>query len=271
MSNKPIIWNYGGGKQTAAIAVLIRQGVLPRPERIVMADTGRECKTTFEYLENYMRPLLHEVGCEVEVIPHSFSKQDLYYINKNKEESQLPVIPTWTRQNGEVGKMRTFCSGFWKRDVVRDWLLLPEQGYGRKNPVIQWIGFSLDEISRCKDSDVQWREHHYPLIWGYNVRMTRQECVDLVLNYGLPEPPKSRCWMCGEQNNEEWRDVQSRPDEWQKAVELDYEIRSRDESNAVYLHFSGVPLIEADLSDKPKRELSLFQYDQMTCSEGCWT
>ena len=39
-SRKPeraIVWSYGGGVQSAAIAVLVVQGKLPRPERIVMA------------------------------------------------------------------------------------------------------------------------------------------------------------------------------------------------------------------------------------------
>jgi hypothetical protein len=269
--SKPIIWNYGGGVQTAAIGVLIRQGKLPRPERIVMSNTDRECQPTFDYLENYMRPLLWEIGCEVELIPHSFAKQDLYYINKLGEQSDLPVIPAWTRQNGELGKMRTFCSGFWKRDVVRDWLLLPEQGYGQKNPVIQWIGFSVNEISRCKDSGAIWREHHYPLIMGYGIRLNREECVQTVLDYGLPKPPKSRCFDCPEQTNEEWRDVQTRPDEWQKAVERDYEIRSKDPSNSLYLYRGGVPLVEADLSDKPDKPKPLFDYAEMECAEGCWT
>jgi hypothetical protein len=34
-----VVWSYGGGKQSVAIAALIVQGKLPKPDLIVMADT----------------------------------------------------------------------------------------------------------------------------------------------------------------------------------------------------------------------------------------
>ena len=46
------VWSYGGGTQTAAIAVLILQGRLPKPDIAVMADTGREIASTWDYLRN---------------------------------------------------------------------------------------------------------------------------------------------------------------------------------------------------------------------------
>lgn len=36
---RSLVWSYGGGVQSAAIAVLVLRGELPRPERVVMADT----------------------------------------------------------------------------------------------------------------------------------------------------------------------------------------------------------------------------------------
>lgn len=36
------ILNYGGGRQTVAMCILIKRGVLPRPDHIIIADTGRE-------------------------------------------------------------------------------------------------------------------------------------------------------------------------------------------------------------------------------------
>lgn len=34
------VWSFGGGVQSAAIAVMVVKGVLPRPDLIVIADTG---------------------------------------------------------------------------------------------------------------------------------------------------------------------------------------------------------------------------------------
>jgi hypothetical protein len=36
------VFNYGGGRQSLAIVVLIMREVLPKPSRIIMADTGRK-------------------------------------------------------------------------------------------------------------------------------------------------------------------------------------------------------------------------------------
>lgn len=36
----PIIWSYGGGTQSLAIAVIVARGELPTPERVVIAFVG---------------------------------------------------------------------------------------------------------------------------------------------------------------------------------------------------------------------------------------
>jgi len=266
--SKRIIQNYGGDVQTIALGVLVHKGLLPRPERVVMANTGREVKSTFEYLENHARQLYWDFGCEIEIIPHDKAKHDIYYTNRQGVLDTLPVMPVFTRQSGKLGQTDNFCSGFWKRDVVIDWLKQPENGYGQANPVIQWLGFSTNEISRCKPSGVKWRENHFPLCYGYGVRLTRQECVSLIAEFGLPIPKKSRCRDCSFQSNKEWREIKESPDEWNAVIDFDYELRSNDPSNSVFLHSDGIPLIDADLSDK---KTALFDYDEMQCAEGCWT
>jgi len=248
--------------------VLVAQGKLPRPERIVMADTSRETITTFEYLDNHIAPLLATVDCKVEIVPHSYARQGLYYkYADDRADSTLPSMPVWTRQDGKISQLQNHCSGVWKRDSVKKWLREPEQGYGRKKPIVQWMGFSRDEISRCKPSGRKWIENQWPLIMGYGLSFNRRECVQLVLDAGLPEPPKSRCYMCPYQSPDEWREIKSRPDEWAKAIELDIDIRDKDEQNAVFLHRSGVPLEEADLLSKP---MPLLDYAEMECADGCW-
>jgi 3'-phosphoadenosine 5'-phosphosulfate sulfotransferase (PAPS reductase)/FAD synthetase len=102
------VLNYGGGRQTVAICLLIAKGILPKPDRIVMADTGRENPTTFEYLDKYVQPLLREHGMQVEIAPRSLAKVDLH-----SHKGDL-LIPAFTK----TGKLSAFCSGEWKRDVV---------------------------------------------------------------------------------------------------------------------------------------------------------
>ena len=63
------IWSYGGGTQSAAIAALIVSGKLPVPDVAVIADTGREVSSTWDYLRDVVQPAL---PFQVHIIPHSF-------------------------------------------------------------------------------------------------------------------------------------------------------------------------------------------------------
>ena len=60
MSNRIQLWSSGGGTQSAAIAVLILQGKLPRPDLAVIADTEREKASTWAYMDEYTQPALLE-------------------------------------------------------------------------------------------------------------------------------------------------------------------------------------------------------------------
>lgn len=255
---RALTWSYGGGTQSAAIAVLVAQGQLPVPERIVMADTSREATETWEYLERHIQPLLARVDRRVEIAPHTLATVDLY-----PAPHDAPLIPAFTR----TGKLSLFCSVEWKRRVVRRWLR--QAGYGPRHPVVTWIGISLDEVGRAKRSDVGWQRLHYPLL--FDRRMTRAECRRLVLDAGLPEPPKSSCWMCPFRRNEQWaRLKQHYPEDWARAVALDEAIRARDAEHALYVHHSRVPLADADLSVPEHPPLPLFGEVDGCDSGYCW-
>lgn len=260
---KPIIWNYGGGRQSMAIAVLITQGKLPVPERAVIADTGREVESTWRYLKEHAQPLLDTVGLTVEIVPHSYAKFDLY------DAKGKPLMPMFSHGKGQL---RTFCSGEWKRDVVYRWLREPERGYGPKNPIIQWIGYSRDEIGRCKPSRRKWAEVQWPLLMGYGLTLSRIDCERTVLEAGHPVPRKSRCKMCPFTTNEEWaQQKESDPSDHFVAIQIDREIRERDKRGGLFLHESRVPLELVDLTAKDKPEHPLFGRGESCDSAGCFT
>ena len=107
---RPIIHSYGGGTQSIAIAILVSQGKLPRPERVVIADTGREATETWEYTDNYVRPILAKVGLNIEIADHSLATIDMYSTAGNGNNDLL--IPAYT---GDGAQLRTFCSKEWKK------------------------------------------------------------------------------------------------------------------------------------------------------------
>jgi len=238
------VWSYGGGVQTAAIAVLVHEGRLPKPGITVIADTGREASSTWEYLKSVMQPYLNEVAVTVEIAPHSLAAVDLYAKNGDL------LIPAFT----ETGKLDTYCSNEWKQRVVHRYL----RSRGVRQCTL-WLGISTDELQRAKDSSVGWIKHHYPLLFDHP--MSRPQAFKIVTSAGLPEPPRSSCWMCPHRSNTEWKALS--PHDLGLAKQLEQQIRERDDG--LYLHRSKKLLI-----DEP------FNYSdgQIDFCDGggfCWT
>jgi hypothetical protein len=227
------VWSYGGGTQSVAIAVLIARGELPTPKLAIIADTGREKSETWRYTDEYIRPLFKAQGIDYAVAPHTLATVDLY----RNDDLLIPAYGP-----GGKAKLPTYCSNEWKRRVVQRYLR--QRGFGPKNGVDMWIGFSTDEVARAKPSDVNWITYQWPLL--FQRPTNRRECRGLVEAYGFPTPPRSACWMCPFMGNVEWRELRDRyPTDFAKAVQLDRDIRERDPN--VYVHRSGVPLHAANL------------------------
>lgn len=248
---RAIIHSYGGGVQSAAIAVLVVRGDLPRPDRIVMADTGREATLTWDYLKNHIQPLLGAVGLEVEVAPHSLASVDTHA----KSGDGRPLFPVFTDTGGRLPNL---CSVEWKRRVVGRWLRL--QGYGSQMPVEQWLGISKDEVHRAKPSDLKWASISFPLL---DLGLSRSDCITLVKAAGLPEPPRSSCWMCAFRSDAEWRSLRDRGDgDWEKAVALDESIRNNGVAGKLYIHRTAKPLAEVAFKHEGQGDI----FDM--CEEG---
>jgi len=218
-----------------ALCLLVVQGRLPRPDFILCADTGREARSTWDYLDTHTRSLLAMVGLHVDVVPHSLAAVDLY-----ARDGQT-LLPAYTA----TGALRTFCSTEWKARVMQRWLRT--QGV---RGATSWVGFTLDERHRVTGhQDPPWYRS-YPLI---DLMLTRSDCERLLLDAGLPLPPKSSCFCCPFRTNVEWRHIRDLyPDQWEEAIALDEEIRAADDRDGLYLHRSRVPLARADI-DTPER------------------
>jgi hypothetical protein len=231
----PEILNYGGGKQTAAMCVLVARGLLPRPDAIIAADTGREMPTTWQYLDEHIRPMLDAIGLQVHVAPHNLATVDTHAHNGDL------LLPVFTK----TGKMQTYCSTEWKARVVNRYA---RRVLGLEGAIVNWIGFSIDERKRVKGEDGR----RFPLI---DLMLSRADCERIISDAGLPLPHKSRCWMCPHQTNAEWREVKSDPALWAQAVALDNEIRDTDERGGVWLHRSLIPLEQAPIEGESGRDV----------------
>lgn len=222
------------------MCVMIVKGVLPKPDIIVMADTGRENPSTWEYLNNVITPYLAEHGMKVEIAGHELAKVDLRGHNGDL------LLPVYT----QTGKFKAFCSGEWKRDVVSRYLRSKGITGG-----IKWLGLAFDEKRRWTrlhgKVDGKWKTH-CPLV---DLMIDTQTCLSVIKAAGLPQPHHSSCWMCPHKRNAEWRNIRDNyPEEWQKAIELDEKIREEDREKAIWLHHSKVPLAMANIDvDESKK------------------
>jgi hypothetical protein len=147
---------------------------------------------------------------------------------------------------------------------IRRWLQANRNG----EPVEQWIGISLDEFRRMKDSDVKYITHRWPLI---ERRMTRKDCVEWLKAHDLEVPPKSSCVFCPYHNMAGWRDLKASGNgDWQKAVEVDEAIRKVRPPYDLFVHPSRKPLSEIDLrTPQEKGQLELWANWDEECSGVC--
>lgn len=237
--SKPQVWSSGGGVQSTAIAALICQGKLPKPDLAVMADTGREYSPVWEYMNEWVIPALREVGVELHIAGHELSTVDLW----TGKDGDTLIIPAFTDKAGEPGALPKYCNQEWK---VRPLQRLCRQ-HGIKD-ADQWIGFTIDEMDRMRvyREGKPW-QHVYPLI---DMRLRRSDCIALVEKMGWPTPPRSSCWMCPYRSDQEWQlMIEECPSDFEKAKQLEAEIQERDPN--AYLHRSCKPIGEVDFTSEP--------------------
>ncbi len=158
--------------------------------------------------------------------------------------------------------LRRQCTGLFKVRPIRQAIRQLSKAHAGR-PVEQWLGISLDEIERMRDSDVRYITNRYPLV---ELRMARIDCLLWLEAHGYPRPPKSACIGCPYRTNAQWRDLAA--DEWSDAVAFDAAIRRLPRViGETFLHRSRIPLPMVDLSTERERGQMEMWGDE--CSGQC--
>jgi hypothetical protein len=255
------VFSSGGGTQSAAISALIVQGRLPRPDYVVIVDTERERGTTWEYLDSVIRPAFASIGIEVHRIRRtewaSYPEHGMDWLSHNRNTVLIPAFTTKTE--GGVSKLDGFCSKTWKVEVCDRFM---SKNFGvTRSKYCKWIGFSLNETKRAirmmQGAEYKAGLIRFPLI--HDIPVNRYDAIRLVEDMGWPTPPRSACWMCPNQLDDEWSSLTQ--EEFAAAVQLEKDIQKVDPF--AWLHKSGKPLEEVDFSREP--ELNLGEH---ACSSG---
>lgn len=249
--------SLGWGIQSFTLAAMVALGELEPIEAAIHADTTHERKLTYEFAERWT-PWLEDRG--VKVVTVTSGVHDKWMTSPRLVKHGTPPLFTFDKEkehdsNKGRGILNRSCTHRWKITPQRRWL----QSNRNKRPVEQWFGISLDEFKRMKDSDVKYIIHRWPLI---EKRMTRADCVTWLNKAGIEVPPRSSCVFCPFHSIAEWRDVQSVPKDWMKALSADEAVRNARQPYTLYIHKNYIPLQEWANKEAEKEandtQLSLF-------------
>lgn len=234
------ILSLGAGIQSSAVLLASEQGLLPRLDAAIFADTGWEPAAVYQHLGW----LQQQTSIPVHVVRAG---------NIRTDRHGPKSMPFYIKSDNQTGIIRRQCTGDYKIEPVRRKMrkLIGAKKKGRvRNHVEQWLGISTDEVQRAKVSSVNWIDNHYPLI--LDLKWSRGDCLSwLAQHYPDQDIPRSACIGCPFKSDKEWLYLkQHSPDEWQQAVNFDQQHRNITEMNGqCFLHRSGQPLDQVDLNE----------------------
>lgn len=240
--------SLGAGKQSSYMLLNALDGKFEfRPDLVVFSDTGCEPHYVYEYLEWLEDYIMTKYGMPIARVHKGNLMQDVIdYING--EKSRVSMLPL--RLSGSGGVMQRQCTFDYKIAPLRGFLQKYRKFYYDNDRIRLWIGISLDEVERIRESPVKYIEHYYPLV-------KNQIRIDQIVNWfdinKLPEPGKSACLICPFHSWDYWSMLKRfQRIEFALACDFDDKIRNYPKlKNKTYLSNQLKPLKEIDFSKHP--------------------
>lgn len=269
------ILSLGAGVQSSTLLALSAEGVLPKVDYAVFADTGWEPRAVYAHLDRLEKEIAAPAGIPVLRVASGNIRNDALDPDHRFASMPLHIL----NKDGKQGMTRRQCTGEYKikpiKKKVRELL-----GYSHPQRipkgvfVEQWVGISTDEFHRAKDADVRYMRNIHPLI---DMGWSRGDCNRYLSSLGLADTPKSSCLGCPFHGNAQWRQIRdASPDEWRDVVEFDAAIRQGNaRANAAgnkllgqaFLHRSRVPLSEAPIDHVTAAEKAALQHGSTDADE----
>lgn len=251
------IFSFGGGVQSTAALVLAARGQIDY-RAFLFSNVGDDSENpdTISYVREVSIPFAKHYGIELHEIFRVTNNAETLY-QRTLRETRSVKIPVHM-PNGAPGKRS--CTQDYKRSVIRRWL--------GKGDHIVGLGISLDEFHRMRtDSGYENIVNEYPLI---DLRLTRNNCIQIIREANLPQPPKSSCWFCPFHSMAAWSELRrNKPDLFEKAIDLEKVIIQKRLAlgrDPVYLTQKARPIADV-VPDQP-----LLISDEQPCDSGyCFT
>lgn len=233
------ILSLGWGVQSWTLAAMSALGELPKVDYAIHADTTWERSATYEFARQWT-PWLEQHGVKVITVGEPDQAQTVTTF-----KTDIPAF-TVSQVDGIHGQLRRQCTNRWKIQPVRRRIAeeLLARGLNKDAGIVeQWLGITLDEWHRAKDSDVKYITHTFPLL---DKKMTRADCAGWLQRHDLPMPVKSSCTFCPYHNRAAWQQLKRDGGaDWAEAVEIDAKIRDARPPYPLFVHSARIPLEDA--------------------------
>jgi len=252
--------SLGLGVQSTAMYFMSSMNEIDRADYAIFADPGAEHDDTYKMLEFALKWQKEHDGIPI-IAKQKNLLRDLLS-QQNSTGQRFASIPAFA---GASGMLRRQCTKEYKIDVV---VKAMRELYGlkphKRMPMSEvWLGITLDEMQRLKESRLPRIKYRYPL---YEKEMTRGNCAQWLKDHDIPVPPKSACSFCPYQNDYRWkRTLES--ERRGEVIAVDKAIRDsskRGISQPIYLHHSLTPLDELQFAD----QMDMFDDIEWSCDEG---
>lgn len=242
------VLSFGGGVQTTALALMVLEGAIERPDVAIFADTQWETKDTYEYVDRVERMWIAQGLKFIRVTVGDIRNDSL------SPKKRWASMPLFTLNNGVKGMLMRQCTNEYKIQPIIQGIrrfigLKPRQRM--KHHINMWLGITTDEAHRMKDNRIKWITNVYPLI---ERKISRRDCKNYLKPLGFGDTPKSACIGCPYHSDNFWRSLkEDSPDEFANAVEYDNDVRKTRVAlkSPVFLHRSCKPLGEVKLDREP--------------------
>lgn len=265
---------FGAGVQSSALLLMCNKKELrekynvPLPSIAWFADTQGEPYWVYDQFSE-----LQKLSTEVPVKMCTAGNLGEQYISGAvHKKNRFATLPVYTRGDGYDSKR-----GRTMRQCTVEFKIIPQEramknfmGFkkgervaGKKN-VLCMMGISYDEAQRIKPNKTPWIDNYFPLC---EERVTRDQCADLLKEYGWGEMRKSSCTFCPFRSDRAWLWLQeNEPEIFAEAIAFDHAIRDQSKTglkDKAYLHSSCRPLEEVDFTHGGQME-----FDFIGCDEG---
>lgn len=258
MSDPIHLLSLGAGVQSSTMALMAAIGeIKPMPAAAIFADTQAEPASVYKWLDWLETQLPFPVH---RVTAGSLTEKSLLVKQNRKTGANYysNLIPAFIEnEDGSKGIVGRHCN--WNHKIVpirKEARKIGAIKRGQKTVgIIQWIGISLDEVSRMKPSRDKWCAHRWPLI---EKEMSRHDCLRWMDAHGYPNPPRSACTYCPFHSDNEWRRLKTdEPGEFARAVKFEKDLQALHAgfqmkgriTGIPFLHDSLKPLAEVDFSE----------------------